>query len=134
MMKAMDKAAADVTDELMTNIMDAFNRHDVEAIVGFFAEDGVFQTARGTNHFGERLVGKQQIRNFLTKRFKAIPDMQWLDDKNWFVGNRAVSEWRVVATAPTGERIEALGCDIYEFAKGKIKVKDTYWKSREKLQ
>jgi hypothetical protein len=120
--------------KLMEEIMNAFNTHNVDAIVGFFAEDGVFQTARGTNHFGERLVGKAKIRDFLTKRFKAIPDMRWLDDKNWFVGNRAVSEWRVVATLPTGERLETLGCDIYEFdGADKIKVKDTYWKSSEKL-
>ena len=129
----MAQSTSGVTDKLMQEIFDAFNRHDVDAIVGFFAEDGVFQTARGTHPWGERLVGKQRIHEFLAKRFKAVPDMRWEDGNNWHAGNRAVSEWRVVATSPAGERIEAMGCDIYEFANGKIKVKDTFWKSREML-
>ena len=127
---AMDHAAM---DKLMDDIVDAFNRHDVNAIVDFFAEGGVFQTARGIHNFGERIIGKARIGEFLTKRFASVRDMRWEGVKNWHAGNRAVSEWRVQATSPSGERIDLLGCDIYEFENGKIKVKDTFWKSRETL-
>ena len=59
--------------------------------------------------------------------------MRWEGVKNWHIGNRALSEWKVIATLRSGEKVDAMGCDIYEFENGKIKVKDTFWKSRVKL-
>ena len=47
---------------LYTKFVDAFNRHDVEAVVGFFAEDGVFDKPVGPDVWGRRYVGKKEIR------------------------------------------------------------------------
>ena len=49
----------EVTVELLKQIADAFNRHDTDAIMDFFAEDGVMETPRGKNPWGERLTGKE---------------------------------------------------------------------------
>ena len=43
------------------------------------------------------------------------------------MGDKALSEWRVTGTAPTG-KIDCLGCDLWEFRQGKIVKKDTYYK------
>jgi ketosteroid isomerase-like protein len=37
--------------------LDAFNAHDVDAIMSFFTEDCVFDTPRGPAPGGHRLVG-----------------------------------------------------------------------------
>ena len=113
---------------LLEEIVDAFNRRDLDAIVDFFADDGVFQTARGEAPNGRQLVGKQSIREYLEQRYRDFPDWQWLPIRNWTAGDRGVAEWKVVGTDATGKRFEWMGCDLFEFQDGWIKVKDTFWK------
>jgi len=56
-------------------LLDAFNAHDVDAIMGFFTEDCVFDTPRGPAPGGLRLVGKEQVRKGFQARFDGIPDV-----------------------------------------------------------
>ncbi|MHC4447072.1 MAG: nuclear transport factor 2 family protein [Planctomycetota bacterium] len=121
-----------VSLELIDEITEDFNRHDVDAVVNRFADDGVFLLARGDKPWGRRLEGKDEIRAFLEKRFAEIPDMQWETISRWSVGNRAAFEWIVRATLPSGEKMELFGCDLYEFRGDKMVRKDTYWKSLER--
>lgn len=118
--------------EYLDEIHEAFNRYDVDAIVDYFAEDGVFQLARGPEPHGRRLQGRDEIRAFLSERFATIADMHWRKLDVWTSGNRAASEWIVTATLPDGDRLELFGCDLYEFRGNKIVKKDTYWKSRDR--
>ena len=55
---ASTKAAIPVLQEFL----DAFNAHDVDAIMSFFAEDCVLDMPRGPGPGGRRLVGKEQVR------------------------------------------------------------------------
>ena len=86
---------ASIIPEYVKEILDAFNRRDVDAIVDFFTDDAEWLLARGPEPCGRRLVGKEQIRELLATRFEMIPDMRWVDSKSWIHGNQAVSEWRV---------------------------------------
>jgi len=45
----------------LQGFLDAFNAHDVDAIMSFFTEDCVFDMPRGPAPGGRRLVGKQQV-------------------------------------------------------------------------
>jgi len=108
--------------------LDAFNDHDVDAIMSFFAEDCVMDMPRGPAPGGRRLVGKEQVREGIQSRFDGIPDVHYGDDRHWLCGDRAVSEWTLRGTQRTGERIEVRGCDLFEFADGKISRKDSFWK------
>ena len=56
--------------------LDAFNAHDVDAIMSFFTEDCVFDTPRGPAPGGRRLVGKEQVRSGIQARFDGIPDIR----------------------------------------------------------
>jgi ketosteroid isomerase-like protein len=118
----------DVTHELLDEIVAAFNARDVETIVGFFAEDGEMLLAAGPDNFGMRLKGKDELRDGLSQRFAAVPDIQWGEGSSWISGNRAVSEWRVTGTLPDGKKLDCLGCDLWLFRAGKIVKKDTYYK------
>jgi hypothetical protein len=126
---AAEERVTPLSNEHLDSLADAFNRKDVEAIVEFFAEDGVFRLAHGKNPEGTTLKGKAAIGAFLKERFEAISDMRWENATRFFVGNRAVSEWVVKGTRPNGTTIHANGCDIYTFDDdGKIVIKDTFWK------
>lgn len=120
-----------ITVDYLREIHDAFNRQDVDAIVAYFADDGVFQLARGPEAHGRRLQGREEIAAFLRARFEAIPDMRWEDYGMTISGNRAAAEWLVTATLPDGRPLELYGCDLYTFRGRRIVKKDTYWKSRD---
>jgi ketosteroid isomerase-like protein len=108
--------------------LDAFNAHDVDAIMSFFAEDCVMDMPRGPAPGGQRLVGKREVCEGIRSRLEGIPDVHYGDDRHWTCGDRGVSEWTIRGTRVTGERIEVRGCDLFEFADGRITRKDSFWK------
>ena len=119
-----------VTDQLLKDFLEAFNRHDLDAIMGYFAEECVFYMPRGSTPHGDRYVGKEEVRAGLAKRFEGIPDVHYGDDKHWVCGDLGVSEWTLTGTSISGEHIEVRGVDLLEFAQGKIIRKDSFWKIR----
>jgi ketosteroid isomerase-like protein len=117
-----------VTIDTLKGFLEAFNRHDLNAIMGYFAEDCVFYMPRGAQPRGARFVGKQEVRAGLAKRFEGIPDVHYGDDQHWLCGDFGVSEWTLTGTTVSGQRIEVRGVDLLEFAQGKILRKDSFWK------
>ena len=109
-------------------LLDAFNAHDVDAVLTFFTDDCVFDMPRGPAPGGQRLVGKQEVRKGVQSRFDGIPDIVYGDDRHFSSGDRGVSEWTIRGTQATGEPIEVRGCDLFEFTDGKISRKDSFWK------
>lgn len=124
--------ASPVGVDTLKRILDAFNRHDLDRIMEFFAEDCVMEMPRGPDPWGRRYVGKQQVREGLAGRFAGLPDVHYGDDTHWVSGDHGVSEWTITGTTPTGARVEARGCDHFEFRDGKIVKKDSYWKIVER--
>ncbi len=116
------------TTSVLHAFLDAFNRHDVDAIMACFTDDCVLDMPRGPGPGGRRLVGTEQVRAGIQSRFDGIPDVHYGDDRHWCCGDRGVSEWTLRGTQRSGEQIEVRGCDLFEFAGGKISRKDSYWK------
>jgi ketosteroid isomerase-like protein len=117
-----------VSVELLQGFLDAFNRHDLDAIMDYFAEDCIFYMPRGASLRGNRYSGKQEVRAGLSKRFEGIPDVHYGDDQHWVCGDLGVSEWTLTGTSTSGQRIEVRGVDLLEFAGGKVIRKDSFWK------
>ena len=61
-------------------------------------------------------------------RHKIFPNLQWVGDKHWVFGDKGLSEWTVQGSSASGEKVDWLGCDLWEFSDGKVTKKDTYWK------
>lgn len=120
-----------VTVELLRAFLDAFNRHDLDAIMTYFADECVFYMPRGASPRGDRYVGKDEVRAGLAKRFKGIPDVHYGEDQHWVCGDLGVSEWTLTGTSVSGQRLEVRGIDLLEFAGGKVTRKDSFWKLRE---
>jgi steroid delta-isomerase-like uncharacterized protein len=113
---------------LLQAFLDAFNAHDVDAIMSFFSEDCVLDMPSGPAPGGRRLVGKDEVRAGIQSRFEGIPDVRYGDDRHWVCGDQGVSEWTIRGTQVTGEPIEVRGCDLFQFRDGKISRKDSFWK------
>ena len=122
-----------VTVETLAAFSDAWNRHDVDALMSFMADDCVFETAAGPDAWGSRQVGKAAVRSAFESVWKQIPDAQWRNGTHFVAGDRGVSEWLFTGTAADGTRIEANGVDVFTFRDGKIAVKNVFRKDRPRL-
>jgi ketosteroid isomerase-like protein len=121
-----------VTVDTLERVLAAFNAHDLDAIMAFFSDDCVLETPRGPEPWGQRLEGREQVREGLAGRFAGIPDVHYGDDRHWVAGDRGCSEWLLTGTTTGGEPVEVRGCDLFEFRDGEIIRKDSYWKSVER--
>jgi ketosteroid isomerase-like protein len=121
-----------LTTETLKAVLDAFNAHDLDAIMEFFADDCSFDMPRGPEPWGQRFRGKTAVRQALASRFQGLPDVQYGEDRHWVSGDLGVSEWLLTGTTLDGRQVRVRGCDHWEFANGKVVRKDSYWKIVEK--
>jgi ketosteroid isomerase-like protein len=117
-----------VTVETLREFLAAFNAHDLDAVMSFFADDCELMMPRGPDPWGQRYVGKADVRKGLASRFEGIPDVHYGDDRHWVSGNHGVSQWTLTGTNKGGKKIKVRGVDLLEFRDGKIIQKDSYWK------
>ncbi|HYG49305.1 MAG TPA: nuclear transport factor 2 family protein [Flavobacteriales bacterium] len=99
--------------ELVQKWVDAFNRADVDALTGFYAEDA-------TNHqvCNEPVVGKANIRKMFNDEFTAA-NMICIVENIFEDGSWAILEWK----DPDGLR----GCGFFHVVNGKIIFQRGYW-------
>ena len=122
-----------LTRDVLEGFLKAFNDHDLDAIMGYFADDCVFYMPRGAKPRGDQYRGKSEVRAGLAKRFEGLPDVHYGNDQHWVCGNDfGVSEWTITGTAVSGQQIEVRGVDLLEFDQhGMITRKDSFWKILE---
>ena len=109
---------------------EGWNRHDVDALMGFMSDDCVFETASGTDVCGTRHVGRERVREAFARVFATFPDVAFRDVRHVVAGDRGMSEWTFAGTTPDGKKIEVNGCDLFTFRGGKIALKSSYIKNR----
>ncbi len=115
---------------MLKAIATAFDEHDLDGIMVHFADDAVFEASRGTEPWGTRFVGKQEVRKAFAARFSGIPDVRYRQDEHFVDGDRGASEWTLTGTTTEGQRIEVRGCDLWTIRDGMVVKKDSYWKIR----
>jgi steroid delta-isomerase-like uncharacterized protein len=119
-----------VTVQELQAFADAWNRHDVDALMTFMSQDCVFETSVGPSAAGTRYAGREAVRAGFAAVFKMFPDAHWGNAKHFVQGDRGVSEWVFTGTTADGKRVEVHGCDLFTFQGGKIAVKNSYRKNR----
>ena len=115
---------------LLDRFADAWNRHDLDALMSMMTDDCVFQASAGPDVDGQRSEGQQAVRAEYAAVFEAFPDAQWVHPRHFIAGDRGVSEWTFNGTQKDGRRIEVNGCDLFTFRGERIAVKNSYRKNR----
>ena len=88
----------------LKKICAAFNAHDLDEIMRFFADDCVLELPRGTQPW----VAATRVSD---------------------TASTGISKWLLTGTTPTGVKVKVQGCDFYTFGEdGKVTRKDSYWK------
>lgn len=119
-----------VTEDTLQAFSDAWNRHDIDALMSFMTKDCVFESSAGPDVRGTRYAGFESVRGGFVDVWTNFPDAHWGDARHFVAGDRGVSEWTFTGTRLDGVRVEVHGCDLFTFRDGKIAVKDSYRKNR----
>jgi ketosteroid isomerase-like protein len=122
-----------VTPATLAAFSDAWNRHDIDALMGFMSDDCVFQTAVGPDACGTRHGGSAAVRAAFAAAWGVIPDAQWVNGQHFVQGDFGTSQWTFTGTAADGSRIETDGIDVFTFRNGKIVLKNVFRKARPNL-
>ncbi|HAT86852.1 MAG TPA: DUF4440 domain-containing protein [Rhizobiales bacterium] len=119
-----------LTAEDLAATFDAFNQHDVDAVMKVFADDAVFYTVGGAEVYGTKVEGKDAIAAAFSAVWAGMKDAHWEHHSHFVHGDRAVSEWTFTGTNAQGQRVEAQGADLFTVRDGKIIVKQAFRKDR----
>lgn len=114
----------------LVELCDAFNAHDLDRIMGLFADDCVLQMPRGREPWGTRVEGRQSVREALATRFAGLPDVHYGNAEHFAdtAADTGISKWTLTGTNREGAKTVVQGCDFYTFRDGKVIRKDSYWK------
>ena len=120
--------------EFIDRYNDAWNTHDVEAIVAMHTEDSIFE-----NHVtGDVNVGREQIEKAITGIFAVFPDLSFEGRRQYIREDLVVQEWTArgtqkgtmtrggVEVEPTGKHVEYKGMDVIPIEDGLVARKDVY--------
>ncbi len=126
----MAQSNKSVTVEFLQSFADAFNAHDINAVMSHMTDDCVFEASSGPDVVGKRSKGQAQVRKAFEEVFSMYPDARWENPKHFIAGDRGFSEWFFSGTKKDGTRVEVTGCDLFTFKDGKIAIKNSYRKNR----
>jgi steroid delta-isomerase-like uncharacterized protein len=128
-----DQDAPEALEQAIARYNDAWNAHDLDAIMAMHAPDMVFE-----NHTaGERAVG-EEAREHIATIFHTWPDIEFSTRRLYVRDGLVVQEWTATAThanrmqrgelvaEPTGRKLSWNGMDIIPFEDGLVKRKDVY--------
>jgi ketosteroid isomerase-like protein len=116
--------------DFLVSFCEAFNRHDLDALMAHLTEDCIFDASAGPEQHGRRYAGRDAVCGGFAEVFATFPDGRWEEGRHWVYGDRGVSEWVFRGTRLDGTRVEVNGCDLFTFRDCKIAVKDSYRKQR----
>ena len=128
-----DARPSDTTEhytQLLVDFADAWNRHDVDALMDAMTEDCVFLASAGPNACGRRYEGRDAVRQAYADMFNVFPDAAWLGPSHVVAGTHGYSSWTFVGTHVSTGRVEVDGCDLFTFNDGRIAVKNSFRKAR----
>jgi steroid delta-isomerase-like uncharacterized protein len=121
-------------EALIGRYAEAWNRHDVDAILALHTDDAVFE-----NHTsGGLAVGKAELRRLLQGVFATFPDLRFETRRAYFGDDLAVVEWTATAThgraitwggrsfGPSGKTLAWDGLDVMPIRDGLVARKDVY--------
>lgn len=119
-----------MTNDFLQSFADAFNAHDVKAILFHMTENCVFEASTGPDVDGEKFSGQEQVKKAFENVFVTFPDAHWGTPRHFIQGDRGFSEWVFTGTKADGTKVEVTGCDLFTFKEGKIAIKNSYRKNR----
>jgi len=132
-MEVSEQDTPQALEQAIAAYNDAWNGHDLDAIMAMHAPDMVF-----ANHTAGESATGEEVREHIGSIFTTWPDIEFSTRRLYLRDGLVVQEWTASAThantmrrgdlvaEPTGNRIEWDGLDVIPFENGQVKRKDVY--------
>ena len=104
--------------EVAERLLEATNRHDLDALVACFAPDFVNETPA---HPARSFVGAEQVRRNWAQIFAGVPDLKAAILRDSVDGSRVWTEWEMTGTRADGSPHLMRGVGIFEADGGRFK-------------
>jgi len=114
------------TLEAVDRFNDAFNRHDVDAVMAAMTDDCVFENTSPPE--GRRYEGKDQVRAAWEEFFAASPDAHFDGEDVIVAGDRCIVQWQYTWSNDDGTKSSLRGVDVLRVRDGKVAEKFAYVK------
>ena len=112
------------TLDVVHRFNDAFNRHDVDAVMALMTANCVFENTVPPPD-GERFVGASQVRGFWERFFAAAPHARFETEEIFTAGDRCVVRW-IFHWDDRGGHVR--GVDVMRVRDGRVAEKFSYVK------
>ena len=113
----------------LDRLFDAFNRHDLGAVMQCFAPDAAFRAAAGPDADGRLVTGLDRIGAAFAAVWHDMPDAHWAVRRSRILDREAITEWLFTGTGSQG-RTEVAGLDLFAFDGSLISAKSAFRKDR----
>jgi ketosteroid isomerase-like protein len=105
---------------------EAFNRHDVDAVMAAMTQDCVFEST--SPPFGERHEGQAAVRAAWESFFGSTPTARFDAEDVIITGDRCVVQWRFTWKNDDATEGAVRGVDVIRVRDGKVAEKFAYVK------
>jgi ketosteroid isomerase-like protein len=117
----------DQTQETIARFNDAFNRHDVDAVMALMTEDVVFENTSPAPD-GDRFAGQAAVRAFWERFFRDSPHALFEVEDLFAAGDRCLVRWRYRWGGDGPNSGHVRGVDVFRVRDGKVAEKLSYVK------
>jgi ketosteroid isomerase-like protein len=117
---------SDETRDAVDRFNDAFNRHDVDAVMAAMTDDCVFENTSPPN--GQRYEGQAQVRAAWEEFFAASPHAHFDGEDVIVAGDRCIVQWLYTWKNDDGSTGSLRGVDVIRVRDGKVAEKFAYVK------
>ena len=114
------------TRETIDRFNEAFNRHDVDAVMALMTDDCVFESTNPPD--GVRAEGQEAVRACWEDFFRASPSARFDAEEMIVAGDRCTVRWRYDWTNADGSAAHIRGVDVFRVRGGKVAEKLAYVK------
>jgi len=114
------------TQTVVEHFNEAFNRHDVDAIMSWMTDDCVFENTRPAPD-GTRFVGHSAVRACWEEFFRRSPQAHFDIEELFTAGDRCIVRWRYTWVRD-GTPGHVRGVDLFRVRDGKVAEKLSYVK------
>ena len=115
-----------ITLSAVDRFNDAFNRHDVDAVMSAMTADCVFENTHPPPD-GARYVGQDAVRAYWVKFFEKNTDAKFEGEETIVMDDRCIVRW-IYRKTKDGKSWHLRGVDVFEVREGKVAAKLSYVK------
>lgn len=115
------------TRDVVDRFNEAFNRHDVDAVMALMTDDVRFENTAPAPD-GSVVQGQQDMRAFWTKFFSVNPRALFETEDMFVSDDRCATRWRFVFDSDAPDEGHVRGADVFKVRDGKVCEKLSYVK------